>query len=216
MIAVINYGAGNLYSISKALEGLGANVRITDSPSVLSSASAVVLPGVGAFDEAMAILRKTGLADAVKRSTESGKPFLGICLGMQLLFTGSEEGKSKGLGIFKGLVRQFSLKLKVPHMGWNVVRQRKRSPLWKGLPGRSCRMYFAHSFYPVPADKEVIAATTDYGVKFASMVRKDNVLGTQFHPEKSGAYGLQFLKNFLEMTSTKSRKYHEKNFFTGI
>ena len=200
MIAIINYGAGNLYSISKALEGLGAKVRVTDSPKIVKSASAIVLPGVGAFDEAIKNLALLQLIPAIKKSIESGKPFFGICLGMQLLFTESEEGNCKGLNIIKGRVRRFKDVKKIPHMGWNQVKCRKEVPIWKGLPNPSW-MYFAHSFYPEPQESVVIAATTDYGVKFASMIWKNNVFGTQFHPEKSGRDGLLILKNFIKIVN---------------
>jgi len=203
LIAIVNYGAGNLYSISKALEGLGAKVKVTDSPEVVKSADSIVLPGVGAFNEAIKNLTRLRLVPAIKKSIESGKPFFGICLGMQLLFTESEEGGStpltiKGLNIIKGKVRRFKNVKKIPHMGWNQVRCRKEVPIGKRLPNPSW-MYFAHSFYPEPRETEVIAATTDYGMKFASIIWKNNVFGTQFHPEKSGMDGLLILKNFIKI-----------------
>lgn len=208
MIAIINYGAGNLYSISKALEGLGTKVKVTDSPETVKSADAVVLPGVGAFDEAIKNLARLQLIPAIKKSIGDGKPFFGICLGIQLLFSESEEGNLKGLDIIKGKVRRFKLTRpdghrgevakKIPHMGWNQVRCKKEVPIWRNLSNPSW-MYFAHSFYPEPRETEVIAALTDYGTRFASMIWKNNVFGTQFHPEKSGRDGLLILKNFIEM-----------------
>jgi len=194
----VNYGAGNLYSISLALEKLGAKVKVTDSPAVVKSAGAVVLPGVGAFDEAITNLLRLNLLPAIKKSIEDGRPFLGICLGMQLLFYKSEEGKRNGLGIIKGRVRRFRGAEKIPHMGWNRVRCEKEIPLWKGLP-HFCWMYFAHSFYPQPEEESIIAGITDYNTVFASMIWKDNIFGTQFHPEKSGKDGLLFLKNFVKL-----------------
>ena len=198
MIAIINYGAGNLYSISKALEGLGARVKITSNPDIVKSAGAVVLPGVGAFDSAIKNLNRLGLVATIRKVIEEGKPFLGICLGMQLLFTESEEGKCKGLNIIKGRVRRFKNVEKIPHMGWNQVEPEKEMPIWKGLPGPAW-MYFVHSYYPEPEELGIVAATTEYGVKFASVIWRDNVFATQFHPEKSHRDGLQILKNFIRL-----------------
>ena len=198
MIAIINYGAGNLYSISKALEGLGARVKITSNPDIVKSAGAVVLPGVGAFDSAIKNLNRLGLVATIRKVIEEGKPFLGICLGMQLLFTESEEGKCKGLNIIKGRVRRFKNVEKIPHMGWNQVEPEKEMSIWKGLPGPAW-MYFVHSYYPEPEELEIVSATTEYGVKFASVIWRDNVFATQFHPEKSHRDGLQILKNFIRL-----------------
>jgi len=198
LIAIINYGAGNLYSISKALEGLGARVKITSNPDIVKSAGAVVLPGVGAFDSAIKNLNRLGLVATIRKVIEEGKPFLGICLGMQLLFTESEEGKCKGLNIIKGRVRRFKNVEKIPHMGWNQVEPEKEMSIWKGLPGPAW-MYFVHSYYPEPEELGIVAATTEYGVKFASVIWRDNVFATQFHPEKSHRDGLQILKNFIRL-----------------
>jgi len=198
LIAIINYGAGNLYSISKALEGLGARVKITSNPDIVKSAGAVVLPGVGAFDSAIKNLNRLGLVATIRKVIEEGKPFLGICLGMQLLFTESEEGKCKGLNIIKGRVRRFKNVEKIPHMGWNQVEPEKEMSIWKGLPGPAW-MYFVHSYYPEPEELGIVAATTEYGVKFASVIWRDNVFATQFHPEKSHRDGLQMLKNFIRL-----------------
>lgn len=202
MIAIINYGAGNLYSISRALEGLGAKVKVTSSPGIVKFADSIVLPGVGAFDEAIKNLARFQLIPAIKKSIEDGKPFFGICLGMQLLFTESEEGKCKGLDIIKGEVKRFKSVEKIPHMGWNQVRCNRKIPIWKNLPN-SAWMYFAHSFYPQPQESKVIAATADYGVKFTSVIWKDNIFGTQFHPEKSGRDGLLILKNFIKVVKRR-------------
>ncbi len=205
MIAVIDYGMGNLRSVSKALERLGAEVEIISSLDGLKRADKAVLPGVGAFKDTMDGLESRGLRDGVKDFIASGKLYLGICMGLQILFDESEEGgKIKGLGILKGKVKRFNpaQDLKVPHMGWNGVsynKERRALPfLVKGVPDGSY-FYFVHSYYVVPEDKACIAASTDYGVEFTSFVSKDNIYATQFHPEKSQDMGLTMLKNFIEL-----------------
>lgn len=198
MLAIIDYGMGNLRSVSKALEAAGAsNVRIVSEAKEILKADKIVLPGVGAMAEAISALRKLKLIDPIKERIFE-KPFLGICLGLQLLFTESEEGgRVKGLGIFRGKVKRFSGRLKVPHMGWNQVEQRNTgSPILEGIPDNSY-FYFCHSYYVVPEDKSIIASTTDYGKEFVSSVSKDNLFACQFHPEKSQAMGLRLLKNFI-------------------
>jgi glutamine amidotransferase len=204
MIAIIDYGMGNLRSVQKGFERMGLDAVVTREPRTILDASKVVLPGVGAFPDCMRNLEEYGLIDAVQKSISSGKPFLGICLGLQLLFTESEEfGLSKGLDIIKGKVVRFRLPdpaMKVPHMGWNSVSIRRRPPALAGIPEGS-HFYFVHSFYVVPEDKGVVATTTDYGAEFVSSIWKDNIFATQFHPEKSQALGLSILKCFGEMKS---------------
>jgi glutamine amidotransferase len=210
MVAIIDYGMGNIHSVTKALQLYGAKTLVTNEPKQIQSCQKAVLPGVGAFDDAMAELKKQGLLSILKDFIGSKKPFLGICLGMQLLFQESEEAvKQKGLGALKGRVKKFRQKssFKVPHMGWNQIKKVTRSPghqvtsecpLLKDIPDNSY-VYFCHSYYPDPKDKNIIAAATDYGVNFASFVWQDNVYGVQFHPEKSQAIGLKLLENFVKL-----------------
>lgn len=202
MIAIIDYGMGNLRSVQKGFERVGREAVVTSDAKVILNASKVVLPGVGAFPDCMRNLREYGLIDTVHKSIESGKPFLGICLGLQLLFAESEEfGISKGLGIIKGRVVRFRGPafdtLKVPHMGWNSLSIKRRPPALQDVPDGS-HVYFVHSFHVVPEDRNVIATTTDYGMEFVSSIWKDNIFATQFHPEKSQALGLSILKRFGE------------------
>ena len=198
MIAIIDYGAGNIRSIEKALEHVGAVVEVTDDPAAVASAQAVVLPGVGSGGAAMARMRQRGLDDAIRQATQQGKPFLGICLGMQLLADHHAEGEVDGLGLFRGEVRRIPHGPKIPHMGWNQVR-----PLHAGLPifasiPEDAYFYFAHSYYVEPQDQQGVAAVTDYGSPYCSVIVTERVWGTQFHPEKSGGVGLQLLKNFVK------------------
>ena len=198
MIAIIDYGMGNLRSVHKAFEAVGHGAVVTREARVIRDASHVVLPGVGAFGDCMANLDRYGLIDPIRKSIESGRPFLGICLGLQLLFTESEEfGTHKGLGIIPGRVRRFAIDptLKVPHMGWNEVEILRPAPIFEGVKtGTHC--YFVHSYYVEPDDSRVVASVTDYGGRFVSSVWRDNVVACQFHPEKSQAVGLQLIKNF--------------------
>jgi glutamine amidotransferase len=203
MIAIIDYGMGNLRSVQKGFERMGREAVVTREPHTILDASKVVLPGVGAFPDCMRNLEEFGLIDAVQKSIRSGKPFLGICLGLQLLFTESEEfGISKGLDIIKGKVIRFKgpefKGLKIPHMGWNSLAIKRRPPVMQDVPEGS-HVYFVHSFHVVPEDKGVIATTTNYGIDFVSSVWKDNIVAVQFHPEKSQALGLSILKRFGEM-----------------
>ncbi len=201
MIAIIDYGMGNLRSVQKGFERVGHMAVVTSDPRTILNASKVVLPGVGAFPDCMRNLEQYNLIDAVHRSIASGKPFLGICLGLQLLFSESEEfGISKGLDIIKGRVIRFKLQdstLKIPHMGWNAVSIKRTPPSLADVRDQS-HFYFVHSFHVVPDDENVIATTTDYGREFVSSIWKDNIFATQFHPEKSQALGLSILKRFGE------------------
>ncbi|MCL6612251.1 MAG: imidazole glycerol phosphate synthase subunit HisH [Peptococcaceae bacterium] len=196
MIAIIDYGMGNLRSVEKGFERAGVSARIVREPEEADRAGGVVLPGVGAFADAMENLRKTGMDLAVKRAAADGRPLLGICLGLQLLFEASEEwGYSEGLGIFPGLVRRLPEGLKVPHMGWNQVRFKGFHPIFEGVPDNSS-FYFVHSYYVDPEGDAIKAGVTDYGIEFTSAVAHKNIAAIQFHPEKSSALGLRILRNF--------------------
>lgn len=201
MVAIIDYGMGNIHSVRKALELLGAKTTVVNNPEGIKKSSKVVLPGVGAFDDAVLELKKQGLISALEEHIQNRKIFLGICLGMQILFEASQEGKlTQGLGVLKGSVKKFEKKnLKVPHMGWNQLKIKNTDcPLFNGLADNSY-VYFCHSYYPEPLDKSISAATTEYGTDFASIVWQDNMYGVQFHPEKSQEVGLQILKNFVKL-----------------
>ena len=196
MIAIVDYGMGNLRSVEKGFLKVGVDARIVSNPKAVDNARAVVLPGVGAFRDCMRNLKEKSLIESVLRSIQKGKPYLGICLGLQILFTESEEfGIYKGLDILKGKVMRFRLTLKVPHMGWNKVKILRRPPLFEDIQDQAF-FYFVHSFYVVPDDNDIVATTTEYGISFASMVWKENIFATQFHPEKSQETGLKVLRNF--------------------
>jgi glutamine amidotransferase len=195
MIAVIDYGAGNLRSIRRALEAHAVDVTITGDPDTIRSADRVVLPGVGNAKAAMERLHSTGIADAVNDIVQEGTPLLGVCLGMQLLFGAQEEGPTEGLGLLEGDARRLSNDLKVPHMGWNTVTFAKHSPLAEIAP---MPFYFVHSYVVNPTNEQDIAGSTDYGMTFPSIVIHGHIWGTQFHPEKSGDSGLRLLKAWLE------------------
>ncbi len=199
MIAIIDYGTGNLRSVQKAFERVGANARITDKPNDLLKAEKVVLPGVGAILPAMQKLEALDLVAPIKAVIRSGKPFLGICLGLQLLFEQSEEGGNvQTLSVFPGKVTRFT-SLKVPHMGWNEVEiKTPECPIFKGIK-QNTDFYFCHSFFVDPSRKEIIATQTNYGRMFTSSIWKDNVFAVQFHPEKSQGAGLTILKNFCRL-----------------
>ena len=191
----MNYGVGNLRSIRKGLEKSGAQVQITHNPTDLRSADAIVLPGVGAF--APAVKNMAHIADVVAEAMENGKPILGVCLGLQLLFTRSSEGGSiKGLDFISGDVVKLPDSVKIPQMGWNTIDFARSHPLLDGIKNHSY-VYFVHSYYPQPTDPDVIVTTSEYGVRFPSMVAKKNLFATQFHPEKSSKTGLTMLKNFV-------------------
>ncbi|MBR5190770.1 MAG: imidazole glycerol phosphate synthase subunit HisH [Clostridia bacterium] len=201
MIAIIDYGAGNLQSVKKAFDFIGAESVITDNPEVINACDRVLLPGVGSFGDAMDSMAKRGIVETVKQNALSGKPFLGICLGLQLLFEESEESPGvKGLGIFKGKIKKLSpdMGLKIPHIGWNSLEIKQKDTLFKNVPENSY-VYFVHSYYLHAEDENDIATITNYGIDFHSAVGKNNIFATQFHPEKSGDVGLQILKNFASM-----------------
>jgi glutamine amidotransferase len=226
MIAIIDYGMGNLRSVEKAFEKVGFDAIVTDSPEIIENADKIVLPGVGAFKDAKDGLRERNLIEPIKTHIKQNKLFLGICLGLHLLFTRShEDGVHEGLDIIPGEVVRFKAdrlninntgeqkekvetfkalsvvnnqKLKIPHMGWNTIREKKEVSILKGLPADPF-MYFVHSYFVIPDRDEVVAAETEYGVPFVSMISIDNIFAMQFHPEKSQQYGLMILKNFGEL-----------------
>lgn len=199
MIAIIDYGAGNLFSVKNALDYIGEESVITSDPTVLSAADGLILPGVGAFPDAMRMLNESGLSDAIRAEAAVGKPLLGICLGMQVLFEkGTEFEETEGLGLIPGTVDRIQTSLKIPHMGYNELIFGVPCPLLKGVKEGDC-VYFVHS-YMANTTPEYIAASCDYGAKVTALAQNKNVFGTQFHPEKSGAVGLTILKNFGGLT----------------
>lgn len=220
MIAIIDYGAGNLGSVYKAFKYIGTDVCVTSDPRVVENADSLVLPGVGAFSHCMRGLAGVNLTEATTRFIDSGRPFLGICVGLQMLFDESEEmGASPGLGVLGGRVVRFRFdgagkgtswdreatsesnsRLKVPHIGWNELRFATESLLFRGL-NQGDRVYFVHSYYPEPADDSVVSATSEYGYRFCCAIQRGNVHATQFHPEKSGDVGLRILRNFASIAA---------------
>lgn len=219
MIVIIDYGMGNLRSVSKALESLGASVRVSSEPEAVAGAGKLLVPGVGAFPAAMRELAARGLVDPIRDSIARGTPYLGICLGLQLLFDRSEEGDgAEGLGVLAGAVKRFSVgvggagqdpSLKIPHMGWNQVTRGRRAgggpealasecPILRGIADGSF-VYFVHSYYGEPRDRSVVALESEYGVRFPAMVWRGNLYATQFHPEKSQSVGLKLLENFVRL-----------------
>lgn len=202
MIAIIDYGAGNIQSVYKALKFIGADCKVTSDKDEILNADGAILPGVGSFGDAMDTMTKRGIKDTIIEYTKSGKPFLGICLGLQLLFPESEETPGvKGLDIFKGTITKIpnqNRTLKIPHMGWNNISVKQKNGIFKDIEGEPY-VYFVHSFYLKAQDKDIVAATTQYGVEIDAAVQKGNIIATQFHPEKSGEVGLKMLKNFVEM-----------------
>lgn len=202
-ISIIDYGMANLRSVQKGFEHVGATARVISGPDEIDRAEKIVLPGVGAFQDAVATLRRQDLAEPILRHIQRGKPFLGICLGLQMLFDiGYEDGEHAGLGVLSGRCVRFDVdsthRLKVPHMGWNQLDIRRPSPLLRDLP-TGCGVYFVHGYHVEPKDDAVIATTTDYGRPFVSSIWRDNVMATQFHPEKSQKVGLQILANFAAL-----------------
>ncbi|MCW6048728.1 imidazole glycerol phosphate synthase subunit HisH [Microcoleus sp. A2-C5] len=206
VIAVVDYDMGNLHSVCKGLENVGAVPKITDSPAIIEQADAVVLPGVGSFDPAMQNLRSRNLIEPIKSAIASGKPFLGICLGLQILFESSEEGVEPGLGVIAGKVRRFRSEpgLTIPHMGWNQLEfAQPNLPLWEGLPSEPW-VYFVHSYYVDPVDLEVRSAMVTHGSQnVTAAIAKGNLMAVQFHPEKSSTTGLQMLSNFVSLVRAK-------------
>jgi len=199
MIAIIDYGRGNLRSVEKAITQLGERAVITQDPREVESAAALILPGDGAFHDAMRNLEALGLIEPLKQSLLDGRPFLGICLGYQLLFSESEEfGQGKGLDLIPGVVRRFPRGLKVPHMGWNQVEHRGDMRILDRIPS-GAYFYFVHSYYPEPAEDGLTVATCSYGVTFPAAIAKGNLFGTQFHPEKSQTWGLKLVENFTRL-----------------
>ena len=203
-IGIIDYGMGNLGSVSNACKFLELDAEIITAPGQLDSCRAMILPGVGAFGDCMAHLVEHNFADAIRDWITSGKPFMGICLGLQALFQGSEESPGvEGLGVFEGSVKRFDIapELKVPQIGWNAVNQKRpECPMFNGIDD-AAYFYFVHSFYVAPSDQSIVAGETNYGLQYCSAVWKDNVFAAQFHPEKSQALGLQMLRNFREQSS---------------
>lgn len=202
MIAIIDYGLGNLTSVKNALDKIGVSSIISNDPKIIRSAKGIILPGVGAAPDGMKNLKAKGLDKVIKEEVKKGKPFLGLCLGMQLLFDFSEEGNTKCLGIIPGKVKLFRVNLKVPQIGWNDVRKkgkgkRKKEDLFKNIPNKSY-FYFVHSYYSKPFDKSIIIGETEYGINFCSVLKDKNIFATQFHPEKSGEVGLKLLENFAK------------------
>ena len=209
-IAIIDYKAGNLRSVQKALEECGATAHITADAEDISAADGVVFPGQGACDASMLSIRERGLFEIIRHSIDSGKPFLGVCLGLQLLLESSEEGEEPCLAILKGSTKRLppekteQVGLKIPHMGWNSVSLSVQHPVFEGIPNDSY-FYFVHSYYADPEDKDIVAGVTNYGIDFCSAVAWDNVAAVQFHPEKSGAVGLRMYRNFLQLVDANRK-----------
>ena len=196
-IAIVDYQAGNVRSVQKAFQKVGGHASITSDPDEVIRADALVVPGQGASDSSMIHMREKGLVEPIKEFIASGKPFFGVCLGLQLLMKNSEEGDKPCLGVLQGRTRRLPPGQKIPHMGWNQVDFHIRHPVFDTIPDGS-HFYFVHSYYADPDDKSVVACTTDYGVDFCSGAVRENVVAVQFHPEKSGALGLKIYKNFIE------------------
>ena len=207
-ISIIDYDSGNLRSVAKALEKYGVDPITTSDSDIILKSDAVILPGVGSAPSAMQALSNRNLIEPIKQYIALGKPFFGICLGLQLLFNKTDEGDSDCLGVISGNVRQLSSGLKVPHMGWNSIDIKKTHPILEGIPSGEF-FYFVHSYFVVPQESGDITATTDYGEGFCSIYAKDNLIATQFHPEKSGDIGLRIYKNFIDMC-VSYKKYNDK------
>jgi glutamine amidotransferase len=203
MIAVIDYGAGNLRSVTNALVKLGYQPEVTKEPDDICNAAAIIFPGVGAAGDAMRNLRDSGLDEAIQQVIRQDQPLLAICVGMQVLFSATEEGGWQGcLGVIPGMVKRLPLGLKVPHMGWNQVKQKVEHPIFEGIPDQA-NFYFVHSYYAEPEDDTVVAGITEYGITICSVVIRGNLVATQFHPEKSGVHGLRMYDNFLKVAGLK-------------
>jgi glutamine amidotransferase len=203
MIVIVDYGAGNLASVAKAIASLGYRVRVTSSPKEVREASVVILPGVGAAGDAMANLRRLGLDEAIRQVVAEDKPFFGVCLGFQVLFSVSAEGgRHECLNILPGMVKRLPPGPKIPHMGWNQVKLLSSHPVFEGIASGT-NFYFVHSYYVEPADRSMVVGETDYGLSFCSIVARGNLVATQFHPEKSGEVGLRLYHNFLRLSLSK-------------
>jgi glutamine amidotransferase len=199
MIVIIDYGAGNLRSVANAISKLGYQAKITSIPHEMLTAQAVILPGVGAAADTMANLQTLGLISPIRRFIAEGRPFFGVCIGLQILFSGTEEGGwHECLGIIPGVVRRLPPGLKIPHMGWNQVKQKISHPIFSGISDEA-NFYFVHSYYVEPDDRSLVAGETEYGVSFCSVIAKGNLVATQFHPEKSGEVGLKIYDNFIRI-----------------
>ncbi len=199
MIAIVDYGAGNLRSVSNAISRLGYQPKVTSSADDVLDASVVILPGVGAAADTMANLEERGMVAPIRQRIAAGNPFFGVCMGLQVLFSVSDEGGGcECLGLIPGRVKKLPAGLKIPHMGWNQVRQKMPHPVFDGIPDDT-NFYFVHSYYVVPDDASIVAGETDYGIPFCSMILQDNLVATQFHPEKSGEYGLRLYDNFIKL-----------------
>lgn len=200
MIGIIDYGMGNLKSVEKAFARMGYDARITDQIQKVKDAKALVIPGVGAFPDAMDQLERTGLIQSIRQGAAAGKPILGICLGMQVMFEKGFEGNEReGLGLFRGKIQKIPPGFKIPHMGWNQLDVYKKNPVLNGIENRTF-VYFVHSYYAEEVEKEDLVATAEYGIQIPAVVQKGNMIGLQFHPEKSSEKGLQMIKNFGELS----------------
>ena len=198
VITIVDYGAGNLRSVANAIARLGYEAKITSRPDEVLAARVVILPGVGAAADTMQNLEALGMVEAISKFIAEGRPFLGVCIGLQILFTGTEEGGGhKCLGVIPGQVRKLPPGLKIPHMGWNQVKQKTSHPIFEDIPDEA-NFYFVHSYYAEPDDSSLVAGETDYGIPFCSIVARGNLVATQFHPEKSGEFGLKMYDNFIK------------------
>jgi len=199
LITIVDYGIGNIASVRNAFLAAGASTVVTSNAGAVLEASGIVLPGVGAFGKGMENLAQRGLIKPIRAFTEAGRPFLGICLGLQLLFTESYEGgRFPGLDLISGTVERLNVNLKVPHVGWNQIERRQGCPEVEGIADESF-FYFVHSYHVVPEDRSVVAAETEYGVRFVSAIKKENIFACQFHPERSGEVGLRLIRNFIRL-----------------
>jgi len=204
MISIIDYGAGNLRSVSNAIAKLGYQATVTSDPDTVLKAQAVIFPGVGAAGDTVSSLKKLGMVEVIHQLVSENRPLLAICIGLQVLFEETQEGGRKEcLGIIPGVVKKLPEGLKVPHMGWNQVEQKIKHPIFDDIPDNT-NFYFVHSYHGVPNEKEIIAGTTEYGITICSMLIKDNLIATQFHPERSGVYGLRIYDNFLKKALVKT------------
>lgn len=203
-IAIIDYGAGNIRSVVNAVSSLGYSPELTGNPENVLNADVVILPGVGAAGDTVAGLKERGLIKPIRQVINESRPFLGVCIGLQVLFTGTEEGGwHECLGIIPGKVTRLPPGLKTPHMGWNQVKQTAKHPFFEGIPDNA-NFYFVHSYYPEPDDTSIVAGETEYGIRFCSAIARGNLVATQFHPEKSGDLGLRMYDNFIKLASNKA------------